>query len=449
MLLGALSKKEHFRATITLAIPVCLSNVGQIAVDLADNYFVGQLAEKTSGQAAVSLASALYMLVLVLAMGISYGITPIAAEANAQGKKERLVLHLRHAFVQNFIVSVILFALLVVCAPMLRLTDKPAEVADLAVRFLNVMMLSMIPLSVFFTCKQFAEGLSDTRTAMFITIAANGMNIFLNWVMVFGHLGSPKMGVMGSCWATFISRCCMAAAMLAYFLLSKRYREYRGAFLPRGISFVPIKEQLRIGIPSGLMFVMEVAAFGVPTLFIPGTDQLAAHRISLSMASMTYMISSGLGAATTVRVGHFVGLKDRVGVRRAGYTGIALSLMFMVLAAIIFILFRFELPAIFNDDPDVLHYAGPLLLIGAAFQIFDGTQVTAQGALRGIKDTMIPGVIAFVAYWVVGLPSSWYFCTQLGLGALGVWYGFVLGLAVASVGFIWRFQLLNRGREGN
>ncbi len=445
-----ISWRKHFFQTLALAIPVCLSNVGHIAVDLADNYFIGQLPEKTSGQAAVSLAGALYIMILVLLIGVSFGLTPIVAEANAQNKKDKIIAHLKHAFIQNISVAILLFILLMACAPMLRLTDKPPAITDLAVRYLNVMMLSMIPLSLFFTSKQFAEGMSNTKPAMFITIGANLLNIFLNWALVFGHLGFHRMGVMGACWATFISRCGMALVMVMYIYFAPRYRDYRSAFrywstrnTAEKLSWQPIKEQLKIGIPSGLMFVLEVAAFSVPTLFIPGTPQLAAHRISLGLAGMTYMISSGLGAAATIRVGHFLGLQDKIGLRRAGFSALFLALMFMFLSAITFIVFRFKLTSFFNNDPNVLKYAAPLLFIAAAFQLFDGAQVTVQGALRGLKDTIAPGFIAFFAYWIIGLPASWYFCTQMNLGVQGVWFGFILGLAAASFGFIWRFNRLS------
>ncbi len=443
-----ISWRTHFRLTLFLALPVCLSNVGHIVVDLADNFFVGLLPERTTGQAAVSLAAALYTVVLVLGIGISYGITPIVAEAHAQGNQSKIITHLKHAFVQNISTSLILFCVLFFCAPLLHHADKPVAVTDLAVKYLNVMMLSMIPLSLFFTCKQFCEGMSNTKAAMFITISANVMNIFLNWMLVFGKFGFPHLGVMGACWSTFFSRCFMAVAMVMYVYFTPRYRQYREAFLFRKISFQPIREQMKIGIPSGVMFVMEVAAFGVPTLFIPGTAQLAAHRISLSLAAMTYMISSGLGAAATVRVGHFLGLKSKTDLRRAGYSAMMLSFMFMTISAIVFILFRFQLPAIFNTDTEVLKYAGPLLSVAAAFQIFDGLQVTAQGALRGLKDTIVPGIIAFFAYWIIGLPASYFFCMHMGLGAQGVWYGFVCGLVGASAGFLWRFRKMSQREIG-
>lgn len=427
-----------------LALPVCLSNMGHITVDLADNFFIGQLVNKTVGQAAISLAGAFYVFILVMLIGVSYSLTPIVAELNAKDYKAKIKIHLRHSLLMNLITATILFFVLWITAPLLHFAGKPADVTELAIKFLSVIMLSMIPLSVFFTFKQFTEGMSDTRTAMFITIGANAMNILLNYCMVFGKFGFPEMGVMGSCWATFISRCAMGLTMLLYVRYSKKYSEYKFSFFSGKYEWSIFKTQLKIGIPSGLMFAMEVAAFAIPTVFIPGTEQLAAHRLAISLAAMTYMVSSGLGAAATIRVGHFLGAENKAGIRRAGFSAILLSFGFMFVAAIFFVLFRYQLPAQFNNEPDVVEYAATLLLIAAGFQLFDGTQVTAQGALRGLKDTIYPGYIAFVAYWIVGLPISYILCIPMEMGATGVWYGFIAGLSVASFGFIRRFYLLSK-----
>lgn len=436
--------KSHLLQTSLLALPVCLSNVGHITVDLTDNYFIGQLANKTVGQAAVALAGSLYIFILVLMIGVSYALTPLVAELNAKGEKEKIKVHLRHSLALNLVTAILLFAVLWVAAPLLHLAGKPKEVTELAIQFLSVMMLSMIPLSIFFTFKQFAEGMSDTKTAMWITIAANIMNIVLNYCLCFGALGFPEMGVMGAAWATFFSRCGMAIAMMVYVRYSKKYSEYKFSFWTGKYEKSIFKTQLRIGGPSGLMFAMEVGAFAFPILFIPDTTQLAAHRLAISLASLTYMISSGLGAAAAIRVGHFTGTGERHEMRRAGFSAVLLSFGFMCFAALLFILFRNILPAQFNDEPAVAGYAATLLLIAAAFQLFDGTQVTAQGALRGLKDTVYPGWIAFVAYWIIGLPLSYYLCIPMGMGAIGVWWGFVAGLAVASFGFIRRFHLLSK-----
>lgn len=439
-----LSWKNHLLQTAVLALPVCLSNMGHITVDLADNFFIGQLANKTVGQAAISLAGAFYVFILVMLIGVSYSLTPIVAELNAKDDKAKIKVHLRHSLLMNLITATILFFVLWITAPLLHFAGKSEDVTELAIKFLSVIMLSMIPLSVFFTFKQFTEGMSDTRTAMFITIGANAMNIILNYCMVFGKFGFPEMGVMGSCWATFISRCAMGLTMLLYVRYSKKYSEYKFSFFSGKYEMNIFKTQLKIGIPSGLMFAMEVAAFAIPTIFIPGTEQLAAHRLAISLAAMTYMVSSGLGAAATIRVGHFLGAQSKAGIRRAGFSAILLSFGFMFVAAIFFVIFRYQLPAQFNNEPDVVEYAATLLLIAAGFQLFDGTQVTAQGALRGLKDTIKPGYIAFVAYWIVGLPVSYILCIPMEMGAAGVWYGFIAGLSVASFGFIRRFHLLSK-----
>ncbi|MGL5891022.1 MAG: MATE family efflux transporter [Bacteroidia bacterium] len=444
MLQTAAPWSQHISKLLTLAIPVCLSNVGNIFVDLTDNYFVGQLPERTEAQAAISLSFAVYHFVLVLLIGIAYGLTPIIAEAAAQNNKASISKHLQHSLVLNLGISIILFVILSFSSPLLHYADKPEEVTDIAIRFLNVTILSMIPLSVFFTCKQFAEGMSDTRTAMVISIAGNLLNILLNWILVFGNWGVPKMGVMGSCWATFIARTTMAVAMFLYIRLSMRYRTYRLRIWPEVLEWQTIRGLLKIGVPSGVMYAMEVAAFAMPAFFIPGTAELAAHRTALLLASMTYLVSSGLGAAATIRTGHFLGLGEMRNVRRAGMSAVLIALCVMSIAALCFILFNNELPAIFNKNKDVINAAAVLLLIGAAFQLFDGVQVTAQGALRGIKDTLVPGYIAFVAYWVVGLPSSYLLCVHAEMGAAGVWLGFILGLTVSAGGFLWRFVYLTK-----
>jgi len=436
--------KSHILQTGLLALPVCLSNVGHITVDLADNYFIGQLANKTVGQAAVSLAGAFYIFILVLLIGVSYALTPLVAELNAKGEKEKIKVHLRHSLMLNLLTATILFGVLFLGGPLLRLAGKPQDVTDLAVQFLSVIMMSMIPLSIFFTFKQFAEGMSDTKTAMWITIGANAMNIALNYCLCFGKFGLPQMGVMGAAWATFFSRCMMALVMMLYVRYSKKYSEYKFSFWTGKYERSIFKIQLKIGVPSGLMFAMEVGAFAIPILFIPETVQLAAHRLAISLAAMTYMISSGLGAAAAIRVGHYVGTGERHEMRMAGFSAVILSFGFMCCSAIAFILFRDILPAQFNDEKPVLEYASTLLLIAACFQLFDGTQVTAQGALRGLKDTVYPGYVAFVAYWLIGLPLSYFLCIHMKLGAIGVWYGFIAGLAVASFGFIRRFHILSK-----
>ncbi|TND02588.1 MAG: putative efflux protein, MATE family [Bacteroidetes bacterium] len=444
-LLNMLSWKQHISATLVLAVPICFSNLGHILVDVADSFFVGQIG--TAPQAAVMLAGTFYILALVFAIGMSYGITPLVAEAAGKGEQEKIPLLLKNAFIANFAICILMFLVLFFCAPLLRYLDQPEGVVEIAIPFLNVIMFSMIPLSFFFTLKQFAEGLSDTKAAMYISIGANLLNVLLNYLLVFGSLGFPEMGVMGSCWATFISRCAMAAGMYLYVYYSPRFRQYREGFRMRGFSRGVLKKLFRTGIPAGLQFTFEVGAFSAAGIFVGWLKDdvpMAAHRIALSLAACTYMVSSGIGAAATVRVGHFLGLGGKGDYRRAGYTALLLSLGFMIFGAVLFILFPGALTGSFNKDHQVVDMAASLLLIAAVFQLSDGTQVVALGMLRGLQDMNMPTVITLVAYWLITLPACYILGFTMELGVHGIWYGFVIGLTIAGVALLWRFEYVCR-----
>lgn len=436
--------KWHFRETIFLAIPVCMSNVGHQLVDVADSYFVGQIG--TVPQAAIMLSGTFYILALVFAIGMSYGITPLVAEANVKNDKARISQLLKNAFLANFVVCTAMFLLLFFMTPLMRHLDQPAAVVEIAVPFLNVIMFSMIPLSLFFTLKQFAEGLSDTKAAMLISIAANVLNILLNYVLVFGRWGFPEMGVMGSCWATFIARTGMALGMYAYIYFKPSYRDYRPGFQLGSYSKKVLGQLFKMGIPAGLQFAFEVGAFSAAAVFVGwlGERAMAAHRIAMSMAAITYLISSGIGAAAAVRVGNAFGKQDRTEVRRAGYSALLLSLGFMTFAALLFIIFRYKLAFVFNHDTVVTSLAAQLMLVGALFQLSDGAQVVTLGMLRGMQDTIAPTWITLVAYWVVTLPACYIFGYVFNLGAQGIWFGFVIGLSLAAFGLLWRFNRLSK-----
>lgn len=443
-----LSWKKHIGAMIALAAPICFSNVGHILVDVTDNFFAGRIG--TVPQAAVLLSGIFYVLALVFGIGMSYGLTPLVAEAAGKNEREKISALLKNAFLTNFVTCLVLFAVLLFGAPVLRLLGQPPAVVEIAIPFLNVIMFSMIPLSVFFTLKQFTEGMSDTRTAMFVSLGANLLNILLNYLLVFGKWGLPEMGVMGSCWATFISRCAMALGMLAYVYFHPRYLAYREGFRMRGFSRAAIRRLVRTGVPAGLQFTFEVGAFSAAGIFVGwlGDAPMAAHRIALGLASVTYMISSGIGAAATVRVGHFFGAGSPGDYRRAGYSALLLSLAFMIFSALIFVLIPDTLTGAFNKDPQVTAMAASLLYIAAVFQLSDGSQVVALGMLRGLQDMNVPTVVTLVAYWMITLPASYLLGFTAGLGVHGIWYGFVIGLTLVGVILTWRFEYVCRRRAG-
>jgi multidrug resistance protein, MATE family len=435
---------QNYKATFFLAFPVVLSQLGHIMVGVVDTAMVGQIGALP--QAAVALSNSLYMLVLVFGLGVSYGITPLVAAADSSKNYSGNAALLKHGILINTILGILLFLLLFLLSPVLNFMNQKQEVVDMAIPFLNVMMLGMIPLCIFSGFKQFTEGLSFTRIAMLITVGSNLLNILLNYVMIFGHWGFPAMGLMGSCWASFISRVAMAVAMFLYVYYNKHFKVYWLGFSFKNYSSDLIKKILAIGIPSGLQWFFEVGAFAFAVIMIGwiSPKAQAAHQIALSIAATTYMMASGLSAAASVRVGNQLGLKNREGVRTAGFSAFIMVLLFMSIAAICFILFRNFLPTLFSQENEVIGISASLLVIAAFFQLSDGVQVVGLGALRGIKDVKIPTIITLIAYWVIGLPMSYVFGFKLHLGEQGVWYGLSLGLTIAAILLFLRFNYVSK-----
>jgi multidrug resistance protein, MATE family len=446
------SFKEHFLKTMLLAWPVCISNVGHVMVGIVDTAMVGGIQESTFGysgttaQAAVSLANGFYFLVLVFGMGVSYGVTPLVAEADSSGNIDESRKLLSHCLVVNVVTNVVLFLILLVISPAIRLIHQPTDVVDLAIPFLNVMMLGMIPLAIFASFKQFAEGLSFTRFAMIITVGTNLLNILFNYILIYGKLGFLAMGMMGSCWASFLARLIMAVSMFAYMYYSKRFRKYWEVFSFRGLSLERMASIFRIGAGSGLQWMFEVGAFAFAMVMIGwiGKREQAAHQISLQLASMTYLIASGISAAASVRVGNQLGAKNILSLRQAASSAFVMIIISQVIFATAFILLRFVLPVVFNDELAVREIVSSLLLIAAFFQLSDGVQVVALGVLRGIKDVTIPTWITFVSYWVIGLPSSYVLAFVFGLGVQGIWFGLTIALTLAAILLFFRFNYVSK-----
>lgn len=435
---------KSYKSTFYLAYPVVLSQLGHIMVGVVDTAMVGQIG--TIEQAAVALSNSLYTLVLVFGLGVSYGVTPLVAAADSSNDISQNAALLKHGIIINTVLGILLFLFLFCISPVLNLFNQQPQVVQLAIPFLNVMMLGMIPLCIFSGFKQFTEGLSFTRIAMLITIGSNFLNVILNYAMIFGHWGFPAMGLMGSCWASFISRVLMALAMFAYVYYNKHFKKYWIGFSFKNISTDLTKKILAIGVPSGLQWVFEVGAFAFAVIMIGwiSPKAQAAHQVALSIAATTYMMASGLSAAASVRVGNMAGLKNREGVRTAGFSAFIMVLVFMGFCAASFIVLRNFLPTFFNKDAEVISISSSLIIIAAFFQLSDGIQVVGLGALRGIKDVTVPTIFTLIAYWVIGLPLSYFFAFKMNLGVQGVWYGLSLGLTLAAVSLFFRFNYISK-----
>ena len=435
--------KDNFDKTFTLAYPVMLSQLGQVMVGVADNIMVGRLGAVPL--AAASLANSIFFVVLMFGIGISMAVTPMVAAADGEGKTGKIGRLLNHGFVINTVSSFLLFLFILAVSPVLKLINQPQEVVVLAIPYLLIITFSLLPFMFFQTYKQFIEGLSQTKQAMYITVIFNLLNIGLNWLLIYGNWGFPELGLNGAGWATLISRVFMAWALYIYVTKSNRYKNYIRGLRLKQIRLTIIKKMLGIGIPTGLQFIFEVGAFSTAAIMMGwiGVNALAAHQIAINLASISYMMASGLSAAAMVRIGNQLGKRDISKLREVGFSIFGMVTVFMSVFAILFLLLKNYMPLLYIDDPQVIKMAASLLIIAGIFQISDGLQVVALGALRGLSDVKIPTLVTLLAYWVVGLPLGYFLAFKLHWNELGIWIGLLIGLTLTAIMLLYRFNFLS------
>jgi multidrug resistance protein, MATE family len=436
--------KINYKQTFYLAYPVMLSQLGQVLVGVADSMMVGRLGAEPL--AAASLGNSIFFVVLMFGIGVSMAITPLVAMADGEKRHKRIGRLLQHGFHINMAVGIMLTLLIVFFSPLLHYMNQPQQVVEFALPYLLIITVSLLPFMVFQTFRQFAEGLSQTKQAMFITIFCNVLNVFLNWLLIYGNWGFPEMGLNGAGWATLISRVLMGILMGYYILKAQRFSHFKFRFNFKGISFPMLSKMIRIGFPTGFQYIFEVSAFSSAAIMMGwiGVNALAAHQIAINLASISYMMASGLSAAAMVRVGNQLGKKNILGLRQAGFTAFIMVALFMSVFAILFITFKNFLPSLYIDDPEVITMTASLLIIAALFQLSDGIQVVGLGALRGMADVKMPTLITLVAYWVVGLPLGYVLGFGLGFGAAGIWYGLLIGLTITGFLLLYRFHVLSK-----
>lgn len=432
--------KHHFKQTFWIAYPVVLSQLGHVMVGVFDNIMVGQLGK--TPLAASSLANSVFYVFLTFGLGVSLAVTPFVAAADGEGKPKKAGRMLSHGLLVNTVFGVGLVLMLVLASPVLRWLDQPEEVVTLAIPYLWIIATSIFPFLIFQSFRQFAEGLSMTRQAMVITLLANALNILGNYLLIYGKWGFPAMGLNGAGWSTLFSRVVMAVAMAYYVLNNARFKAYLSGFQFKKWSKKIIRDLLNIGVPTGFQYIFEVGAFGAAAIMMGwfGTVPLAAHQIAINLASITYMMALGIGAAATVRVGNQWGKNDIQSLRDAGFMAYAMAIIFMSGGALLFTLGRYFLPSLYIDDDTVIQVAASFMFIAALFQLSDGIQVVGTGVLRGISDAKIPTLICFFSYWVLALPLSYFLGHKMGYGPIGIWYGLFVGLSVAGVLLFIRFQ---------
>jgi MATE family multidrug resistance protein len=434
--------KGHYRDNLILAIPVVISQLGHTLVGTADTIIIGHFAG-TISLAAVSLANSIFIVMLIIGIGVSYGITPLIAQNNGQGNYVECGRLLSNSLFINIITGLILLAITLGGSLYLldHLGQTPA-VVEQARPFLVLLGISIVPMLVFNTFKQFTEGLGFTKQAMMISVFGNIFNVCVGITLVKGF----SMGVRGVGYATLADRCIMAVVMAAYVFRSANFKKYLVDFAVRNIDSLRCSKIFRIGGHVALQYTFEISAFSAAAIVIGtiGYHEQAAHQVAINLASMTYMMASGFSAAAAIKSGNFFGNKEHAKLRHSAVSSYHIVLVFMFITAMIFTLFNQVLPWIYTSDRIVIHIAAQLIIIAAIFQLFDGTQVVGLGILRGMGDVNIPTLITFLAYWVVGLPVGYILGLKLGFGVKGVWYGLTLGLAVSSLLLFLRFQFISK-----
>ncbi len=436
--------KDNFSKTFYLAYPVMLSQLGQVLVGVADSMMVGRLGAVPL--AAASLANSIFFVVLMFGIGVSMAMTPLVAMADGKNKGKRISRLFNHGFIINMAGGIMMFFLIVMASPFLNHLNQPEEVVILAIPYLAIITFSLLPFMFFQTFKQFAEGLSQTKQAMYITIFCNAINVFLNWVMIYGNLGFPALGLNGAGWATLISRILMGLMMAYYVWNSKRYKPFHLSLRFKKLNFPMLSKLIKIGVPTGFQFIFEVGAFSAAAIMMGwiGVTALAAHQIAINLASISYMMASGLSTAAMVRVGNQLGRNDIRTLREAGFTVFVMVAIFMSVSAVIFIVFREFLPSLYIDDVSVIQMSATLLIIAGFFQLSDGIQVVGLGALRGMSDVRVPTIVTLVAYWVIGLPLGYVLAFWFGMEEIGIWVGLLIGLTVTGILLLYRFHKLSQ-----
>lgn len=444
---------KEFAYNLRLSYPVILGMLGHTFVAFADNIMVGQLG--TAELAAVSLGNSFVFVAMSLGIGFSTAITPLVAEADGAKDQAAGKSALKHGLVLCTVLGLSLFGLIQVCKPLIHHMEQPPEVVELALPYLDLVAFSLVPLIIFQAFKQFSEGLSQTKYPMYATILANAVNITLNYLLIFGSFGFPKLGIVGAAVGTLVSRVIMVAYIWYLLKRKKKFESYVTQFNFKKIEKKVMRKIISLGFPSALQMFFEVAIFTAAIWLsgVLGKNAQAANQIALNLSSMTFMVGMGLSVAAMVRVGNQKGLRNHKDLKRIAESIFFLTFILEVVFAAIFLVGRHWFPTIYldvgdianqADNTEVIIVAAKLLLVAAFFQISDGLQVVVLGALRGLQDVKIPTLITFIAYWLIGFPISYYLGLHTDLESTGIWIGLLSGLTASAVMLYLRFNFLTK-----
>jgi multidrug resistance protein, MATE family len=423
----------YYHKLLKLAVPLVLTQAGQMSVQLIDNAMVGRFG--TVELAAASFANSIYVVIMLFGLGIFLGVTPLVGHARGASDDRQVAVIMKSSFALSALLIPVITLIswsLTWAMPYMGQTD---EVVRLAVPYYRTLVIAIIPFLLFVLLKQIGEGLGNTVIEMVATIAANLLNVVLNYILIFGKLGFPALGLLGAGYATLISRIAMPLVLYAGFMYIKPIKHYFALMRTVKATLHGVVRIFSIGLPIAGQLVLEVSAFAFSAVMMGwlGDVPLASHQVAMGLASFTFMIANGVAMATTIRISFLLGTRNLESMERVSYSAVHLVVTYMGLCGLCFMLFRHQLPYIFTSDIRVIDQAASLLMVAALFELFDGLQVVCLGILRGFADVKAPMFIAGFSYTVIGLSVSYVCAFTLKMGPEGIWYGFLAGLVAAGI----------------
>ena len=431
---------KHYKALFKLGIPIVIGQLGMIVLGFADTLMIGH--HSTEDLAAASFVNNMFNLAIIFATGFSYGLTPIVGSLFGTNQKAAVGHTLKNALWANGLVGTLLILAMGTLYFNLHHLGQPEELLPLIRPYYLTLLVSLIFVMLFNAFKQFADGITDTQTPMWLLIGGNALNILGNWVLIYGNFGFPEMGLLGAGIATSVSRILMLVVFVILFLTARRYRPYKEGFLQGHLNKVDFFQLNKLGWPVGLQMGMETASFSLATIMVGwlGATALAAHQVMLTIGQLGYMIYYGMAAAVAVRVSNFHGQNDTIGIRHSTNAGFHLILAMAVCLSVPLFLLRNEIGGWFTDNDEVTLMVASLILPFIIYQFGDGMQCTYSNALRGIADVKPAMYIAFIAYFLISLPAGYLFGFIFDWGLTGIWLSFPFGLTSAGLMFWFRFR---------
>lgn len=431
---------NHYKALFKLGLPIVIGQLGMIILGFADTLMIGH--HSTEALAGASFVNNMFNLAIIFATGFSYGLTPIVGSLFGRGEQKAVGRTLKNALLVNGLIGILLTLIMGILYLNIHRLGQPEELLPLMRPYFIVLLISLIFVMLFNAFKQFADGITDTKTPMWLLIGGNILNIAGNWILIYGHYGFPEMGLLGAGIATLSSRILMPIVFVFIFIYSKRYQPYKEGFLEGKINRKDFFQLNKLGWPVGLQMGMETASFSLATIMVGwlGAIALAAHQVMLTIGQLGYMMYYGMAAAVAIRVSNFHGQNDKGNVRHSASAGFHIILVMAILISLPLFLLRHEIGGWFTDNNEVALMVASLIVPFIIYQFGDGMQCNYSNALRGIADVKPVMYIAFIAYFIISLPSGYLFGFVFNWGLTGIWLSFPFGLTSAGLMFWWRFR---------